>query len=387
MIENKTTLVFIIENKLGGVFYFNKNIIDNCIVSDNYKIRVVLVNNLSSNHNRIEESIQADEVLNFDYHSSENRYYVLKRFAKLFGNEPGAIICNDGLEMEAIALFPQTKTVYQVIHDFYNLNLAIKLTYVVDVFVTHTKLFRDILFSSNPEEIQVFFLNHGVRTNSVYCKQNDSKLTLTFVGRLIENKGIHDLILVNNVLEKNNVFVNWKIIGKGPNEEKLKIEWKDQKNVEFFSPDDNEGVHDILLLSDIFVLPTRFEGSPVTVLEALACGVVPIVTDLPGGIQEIIGPEIGFRIPYRNIDEFASKIKLLHENRVLLKKMQMNAFELAQLNFDIRNTAKSFFDLFLRFETLKKNNRNLNLKIGFRLDKKWLPNSFVKTIRSIRWMI
>ncbi len=50
-------------------------------------------------------------------------------------------------------------------------------------------------------------------------------------------------------------------------------------------------------MHDVFVLPTQFEGSPVSLLETMSAGLVPVITDLPGGIREIVEPAVGFRLP------------------------------------------------------------------------------------------
>ena len=112
-------------------------------------MKLILVDQADSYYLRFTDKILADETIRFSYTSYENRYAILKRFHKLLGTAPGAIICNDGLEMEAIYLYGTSKTVYQVIDYFYNIKLAVKYGAITDVYVTHTKSFSDILLSAD----------------------------------------------------------------------------------------------------------------------------------------------------------------------------------------------------------------------------------------------
>lgn len=374
--------IFVIQNKLGGVAYLNKNVINSAAIKDKFYVKVVLVDEVNSVYTRFTDNIYADEIIHFEYRSFENKYHILKRLHKIFGNSPGAIICNDGLEMEAIHIFGTNKTVYQLVHDFYNLKLSISYGGIVDVFIAHSELFYNVMCSANPGEDFCFYLRHGVSISQYQKPVPAEALRIIFVGRLVESKGVLDLYEINKFLTKWNVPVEWTIIGGGPLKEALLSQWSNETNFKFLSPETNEEVLSILSRQEIFVLPTRFEGSPVSVLEALSVGAVPVVTDLPGGIREIITENIGKRIPAGRVDLFAAAIRELHAERDSLRQLSVNCRELAMEKFDIKNTSNNYFELFGRYKELKKPARDLpRLKIGSRMDKKWLPNGLVSFIR------
>ena len=381
--QGKPEILFVVGNYLGGVAYLNKNIIKYTSLRGEANIRLILVNQTDLEHPRFTDSFGADEEVDFNYASYENKYAVLKRFHKLIGEEPGAIICNDGLEMETIYHLGTKKTVYQIIHDFYNLRLAVKFGAIVDVYIAHTRLFRDVLLSADPANTQAYFLPHGVFIPKDILNQHSTgNLKIVFTGRLEESKGVKDLYQINKLLQKRGIMVEWTIIGRGRLRDFLLEQWKGEDGISFTSPDTNEEVMSLMSQHDLFILPTRFEGSPVTVLEALSTGLVPVVSDLPGGISEIVNEDIGRRIPIGNNSQFAEAIADLHENRDLLHRLKMNARKLAIEQFDIRKTSDNYFKLFMRFAEFKKDQANLPpLQIGFRLDKKWLPNLFVSFVR------
>ncbi len=381
--KQKPEIVFVLENKLGGVAYLNKNLVNNATLAKEAYIKVILVNQTDIEHPTFQDTFNADEIINFDYAGYENRIAVLKRLSALFGNSEGAIVCNDGLEMQAIYRYGTKKTVYQIIHDFYNLKLAVRLGAITDVYLAHTKLFRDVLLSADPENNQVFFVPHGVSISQIKQPERPGqKLKLVFTGRLVDSKGVQDLHHINKHLLDKGIAVDWTIIGKGPLKEFLINQWKDESNVTFASPDTSEEVIAIMKQHDIFILPTRFEGSPVTVLEALSVGIVPVVSDLPGGITEIVDASIGRRVPIGKNELFADAIAALDHDRDLLLQLKKNGRALAENQFNILTTSNNYFKLFLSYAQFKREHRNLPpLPVGFRLDKEWLPNQLVSFLR------
>ena len=74
-------------------------------------------------------------------------------------------------------------------------------------------------------------------------------------------------------------------------EKELLDQWGKSPRVRFCSPPTNPEVLALCAQSDVFVLPTRFEGFPVSLLEAMSAGLEPVVSDLPSGIPEVVSTE------------------------------------------------------------------------------------------------
>ena len=63
--------------------------------------------------------------------------------------------------------------------------------------------------------------------------------------------------------------------------------------------------------SDIFVLTSRNEGTPVALIEAMAAGVASVSTDV-GGVRDVVtGPELGSLVPFGDADALAGAVLAL----------------------------------------------------------------------------
>jgi glycosyltransferase involved in cell wall biosynthesis len=72
-----------------------------------------------------------------------------------------------------------------------------------------------------------------------------------------------------------------------------------------------EDVPAILAASDIFVLPSHFEGMPMSVIEAMLCGLPVVATDIRGPREQVVEGETGFLVPPAQATPLAAALRLL----------------------------------------------------------------------------
>jgi glycosyltransferase involved in cell wall biosynthesis len=199
---------------------------------------------------------------------------------------------------------------------------------------------------------------------------------------MTENKGIFDLPAIDRKLAEAGVSVVWTLAGDGPGRPELKRQW-DAPHVQFVTPETNDLLLALAAQHDVFVLPTRFEGFPVSLLEAMAAGLVPVVTNLPGGISEVVHENVtGYKLAAFDVNAFAQAILELDSNRDRVSEMGRRARALVSEKFDIRERVNDYQSLFARWRELRRNRpKDLVLPYGSRLDKRWIPNGVVRLFR------
>ncbi len=163
--------------------------------------------------------------------------------------------------------------------------------------------------------------------------RNTSKLatngqkTILFVGRLHPIKGVAYLIEAMKTIVNKNPKARLLLVGDGGERQNLQNLVKKldlTKYVDFIGKVGNEKVLEYMATSDVLVLPSLSEGFPVTMLEAMACG-LPIVATKIGGIPEIVkNGENGFLVEPQNTREISEKILAFLENDELRGRISQN---------------------------------------------------------------
>jgi len=384
MQNNKPEIIFAFPAIMGGVASFNFNIINNSSLLKNFYSKVILMHEASDKRPLFTEQFNTDEQIVFEYSDKENQYYLQKRLNTLLGNNVGAIVTDNGLTMEAANRFNNPKSIYSLLHDYYYVNQQIKLGDLADVAIAHSSFFSDAVFAAAPKLFanRVFYIPYGVKQFADFPQKNEGALNLVFLGRLEEEKGVLKLFEIEKGLQQLGILVNWTIIGKGILKQQLIKQWEG-KPISFYEPDTTEEVFELLKKQDVFIFPTLFEGTPVSILESLSAGVVPMTHDLPGGIRDIVTNEIGYRCKIGAVSEFVQKIKALHHDRTLLKTMQQNCFALAHGSYDVKVNADKYFDLFLRYGEMQREQKIAARKL-VKLDLPIFSNTITTFIRSLK---
>lgn len=135
----------------------------------------------------------------------------------------------------------------------------------------------------NPYDESVFrLLSHAPRDQ-----------TLVFLGRLVSDKGVDLLLQSMKILQEDGLKPDLTIIGKGPEEGKLRRLTRDSGldgQVTFAGEQSGEKLAELLNRHRILVVPSRWaEPFGIVALEGIACGCV-VVGSSNGGLREAIGP-------------------------------------------------------------------------------------------------
>ncbi|MEZ9565616.1 glycosyltransferase family 4 protein [Vibrio artabrorum] len=164
----------------------------------------------------------------------------------------------------------------------------------------------------------VKLLHCGVNTQQFQLrKKTEAKqLRLVFLGRLVEQKGIHHLIdALAPIAEPLDIHLD--IIGTGDLEQPLKLQVEEQgltQNVTFLGAKSHEWVKENLSHYDSLIAPFCFsetgcvDTGPLVLKEAMAVG-TPVITTNIMGCKEIVSPETGFVVSEKNVEELREAIE------------------------------------------------------------------------------
>lgn len=160
-------------------------------------------------------------------------------------------------------------------------------------------------------------------TNSrKYSEQNET-LNIGYAGRININPKRVDLILkLANELRQYNI--RWNIAGVGDYlQEAIEYVARNdlQENVVFLGTIEEERIYDFWKQQDIMVSCSEREGHSISQCEAMANGVVPILTDVSGVRDDVESGVNGYVVNIGDIEEMKRLIIGFYENRASLKKM------------------------------------------------------------------
>jgi glycosyltransferase involved in cell wall biosynthesis len=161
---------------------------------------------------------------------------------------------------------------------------------------------------------------------------------IVFVGRLIEQKGVQDLIKA--FIELNLKNTKLEIIGNGFYLSKLKKLARKNINIIFKGELNQNQIKKVLESTTIFVNPSYLEGTPTSVLEAAAARLPIIATDVGGTSEIIANNQTGFLIKPKDIEELKIKIEMLLASRTLQQRFAKNAQQRVKTQFSFRHNIK-----------------------------------------------
>ncbi|RYH70062.1 MAG: glycosyltransferase family 1 protein [Alcaligenaceae bacterium] len=94
-------------------------------------------------------------------------------------------------------------------------------------------------------------------------------------------------------------------------------------------------VRPAIAASTVYVLPSYREGTPRTVLEAMAMGRPVITTDAPGCRETVLNGDNGFLVPVKSVDALEQAMLKFIEDQTLAPRMGRRAREIAEEKYDV----------------------------------------------------
>jgi len=166
-------------------------------------------------------------------------------------------------------------------------------------------------------------INYDVKKKELNLSLNAN--IISFIGRIVKEKGIIDLIKAFRIIIDELSQVNLLIIGDNSFNERdvttkkevlsliNELDIKDKIIFAGYRKDINE----LLAISDVFVLPSYREGMPRSIIEAMSMGKPVVATNIRGCREEIEDGKTGFLVPVNSPEKLAEAIIKILKNRDL----------------------------------------------------------------------
>jgi glycosyltransferase involved in cell wall biosynthesis len=175
-------------------------------------------------------------------------------------------------------------------------------------------------------------------------------LQIVYVGRLVHaQKGILFIPEILDHCRQKGIELTVCMVGDGPDRQALldkaaSLKVLDLIEVKGVLP--HEAIFPEMVRAHVLLMPSFHEGLPIVLLEAMACGCVPIVSRLPGITDvAVANGRNGVLVDVGNIAAFVGAIEDIYTDRLRLQSMSIASRLIVEKRFSVENMAQAYIDL------------------------------------------
>lgn len=221
--------------------------------------------------------------------------------------------------------------------------------------------FNRVVFFQNPDDIADFAAHKIFNDPTRTVQTNGSgvnlqhftalplpadKIRFLLTTRFILAKGVMEYLAAAQQIKTTYPHVEFLLVGWFENKDEsiqpaIIQEYVDRGIINFLGK--LEDVRPALAQTSVFVLPSYREGTPKTVIEAMACGRAIISTDVPGCRETVIIGDNGFLVPAKDIASLRAAIEKFILDPTMIKKMGQRSREIAVAKYDVNQVNKVIF--------------------------------------------
>jgi glycosyltransferase involved in cell wall biosynthesis len=253
-------------------------------------------------------------------------------------------------------------------HGDYQTSSSAQRLFVSSIFFAYLPFIKQLdLLHVFSQRIKDFYIQHGVAGSKIavipngvdaamykpgvshFAKHYGMKQGVLFLGRITAVKN-PQLVIRAFLKIKPPLTTKLVIVGTGDLESRLREEYRDPRVIFTGLITDEKQKLDIIRSCGIFVLPSRFEGMSLSLLEAMAAGLTCIVSDV--GTNGDVVEKTGFVLPYRRLPQRLPSV---------LNKCLKHPESITLLGRQARRRAVRFYDQQVVYKRLTAALRNASM--------------------------
>ena len=206
-------------------------------------------------------------------------------------------------------------------------NYAVKKA---DVITSPSKTITQRVMTLRTNDVHT--VQYGVDTNKFYCSKDvivsDKEKTVISTRHLSDKYAVKTLIDAIPLILNKIPDARFLIVGEGEKRHLLETEIKKMgypERVEFLGAIPNEKMPDVLNKASIYVSTSPSDGLSISLLEAMSCGLFPVVTNIPGNREVITNGTNGILFPAGDVGKLGeSIISVLNNKESISSTLQKN---------------------------------------------------------------
>lgn len=189
----------------------------------------------------------------------------------------------------------------------------------------------------------------GVDLNIFPVSSLPSEPIFLMISRLLVDKGVREYVEASKIVRSNHLNARFWLAGYlDTNPSSITLDelesWIHKGDIEYLG--ELRSVQSKLKACKYFVLPSYREGTPRSILEALATGRPIITTDVPGCRETVVHKKNGLIVPPKDPVALANAmINLLKEKNEIVNKMANESFLIAKNKYEINKVNQSILDI------------------------------------------
>lgn len=174
-------------------------------------------------------------------------------------------------------------------------------------------------------------------------QNQQTKISFLLIARLLGDKGVREYAAAAKIIKTQYPHVEFNLVGwidENPNAiSQVELEmWIAENTLNYWGK--LSDVRPAIAQSSIYVLPSYREGTPRTVLEAMAMGRAIITTDAPGCRETVINGDNGFLVEVKSVDSLVHAMQQFIQQPDLIIKMGQRSRQIALEKYDVHQVNK-----------------------------------------------